>query len=336
MAANQYYLQSELHQQVESGFLATGYKPLITGMLDSGNNDDVVFIKNHIGREWFRRLANYGLDSYITDPYDAGYRPETITGLYYVAAGGGGGPNPNAPLDATNMYFWLSAQAVSGVANSGTVATVQDFANGGTWSFPYSDVKYIEEDANFDSHPSIRITGSAGVIAGLNNSAFTEDIVSGCTLFVVWRTRNAGAGHPSLIVSKNDTNLNKAFYIRQDNSLSTYGPRGGVMYRDTEFINTALSNGSYWFRLDYTAGPSDLSDFTRSDGAGISFNLNYGPSTIPTTNPQSGNADVFFNTVTSVVDMEFTDIIMFGPDASTSEKAQAEDYFYTGYGIAPA
>lgn len=334
MADNRYLLQSELHQQIESGFLATGYKPLITGSLDSGNGDDAFFIKNHIGREWFRRLAHHGLNSYITDPYDAGYRPLTITGLYY---GGSSSVLPGAPLDASTMLFWFSAQAVHGVADGAAPASVTDFANGGSWAInqSYGSVKYIESSPNFDGHPSIQFSGGAGVFAALSDSYFSDNIVSGCSLFVVWNTVSP---HAEIVTAKNDTTLAKSFHFGNGTSTwTTYGTRTGVMWGDTETTDIALYNDSFVTRVDFNLGAADLADITRTDGAAVNAQGAFGPASIPTsTTPQSGNADTFIYSTSADTVVEISDIIMFGPSSTTSDKAVAEGYFYTGYAIAPA
>lgn len=79
---NPMVLSNIIHSETDTGFLATGYKPQITGLLTTGNIADEAVLRDHIGREYFRQLHNHGLDSYITDDYDAGFRPSTFTGLY--------------------------------------------------------------------------------------------------------------------------------------------------------------------------------------------------------------------------------------------------------------
>ena len=85
-------LQSLMHQDFNSTFFVSGYKPRISGLLDSGAVGDYLTLTNHIGREYFKKLSNMGLanepySSYITDGYDAGFRPSTVTGLYSDNAG---------------------------------------------------------------------------------------------------------------------------------------------------------------------------------------------------------------------------------------------------------
>lgn len=79
---NAMMLSQIIHSETDTGFLATGYKPQITGLLETGNIGDEAVLRDHIGREYFRKLHYNGLDSYITDDYDAGFRPLTFTGLY--------------------------------------------------------------------------------------------------------------------------------------------------------------------------------------------------------------------------------------------------------------
>lgn len=79
---NPMVLSNIIHSETDTGFLATGYKPQITGLLTTGNIGDEAVLRDHIGREYFRQLHNHGLDSYITDDYDEGFRPLTFTGLY--------------------------------------------------------------------------------------------------------------------------------------------------------------------------------------------------------------------------------------------------------------
>ncbi len=73
-------LLSVMHGDTDPSFFITGYKAKITSLID--NTNEVEYLKNHLGREYFRRLYEMEQTSYITDPYDAGFRPTTITGLY--------------------------------------------------------------------------------------------------------------------------------------------------------------------------------------------------------------------------------------------------------------
>lgn len=66
----------------DSGILVSDYKFQITGILDSGIVADQKILKNHVGREYYKRLFQIGLTSYIKDNYDAGFRPDTFTGLF--------------------------------------------------------------------------------------------------------------------------------------------------------------------------------------------------------------------------------------------------------------
>lgn len=79
---NPMILKSYIRSETNTGFLATGYRPLITGVIDSGSNADLDIWENHLGREYFRRLYNEGLSEYITDEFDVGFRPISISGLY--------------------------------------------------------------------------------------------------------------------------------------------------------------------------------------------------------------------------------------------------------------
>lgn len=84
-------LQSEMHQNFDSveftGVL--GYKFFITGLLDSGNAADIDNLTNSIGREYYRKLNNFDITGSVPssniyfDELDAGFRPLTLTGLYY-------------------------------------------------------------------------------------------------------------------------------------------------------------------------------------------------------------------------------------------------------------
>ena len=75
---NPMILQSMIHQEVNTGELATGYKALITTLVNTGVSQELQLLTNHLGREYFRRQFNSNLASYITDPYDAGFRPLTV------------------------------------------------------------------------------------------------------------------------------------------------------------------------------------------------------------------------------------------------------------------
>lgn len=79
---NPMMLSQIIHSETDTGFLATGYKPQITGLLSTGNIGDEAVLRDHVGREYFRALYHHDLSDYITDDYDAGFRPLTFTGLY--------------------------------------------------------------------------------------------------------------------------------------------------------------------------------------------------------------------------------------------------------------
>jgi len=79
---NPMILSQIIHQETDTGFLATGYNPQITGLLSTGNIGDEAVLRDHAVRELFRSLFYHNLSSFITDSYDVGFRPETFTGLY--------------------------------------------------------------------------------------------------------------------------------------------------------------------------------------------------------------------------------------------------------------
>jgi hypothetical protein len=97
-------LKSEVHAERNTGILATGYDSRIqTYITGQGTPFASGYAKNHILRDLNRRLYNYGLSSYISDDYDAGFRSTTLTGI--LAAGGGGGGAVALLLDVyTNAY----------------------------------------------------------------------------------------------------------------------------------------------------------------------------------------------------------------------------------------
>ena len=76
-------LSSAIHGEV-SGAAVFAHKAKIVSLLDSGNAAHLSTLKNHVGREYFRKLDQFGLtgSAYITDPHDAGFRPTAVTGLY--------------------------------------------------------------------------------------------------------------------------------------------------------------------------------------------------------------------------------------------------------------
>lgn len=79
---NPMILSSLIHAETDADFLATGYKAKITSLLDSGNAAHLSTLKNHVGREYFSKLYELGKSASITDPYDSGFRPTAVTGLY--------------------------------------------------------------------------------------------------------------------------------------------------------------------------------------------------------------------------------------------------------------
>jgi hypothetical protein len=79
---NPMILSRVIRHEIDSGFLATGHLVYITGLLQTGVAANDKILKNHLGREYFKRLNTFNLNSYINDDYDAGFRPKTFTGLY--------------------------------------------------------------------------------------------------------------------------------------------------------------------------------------------------------------------------------------------------------------
>ena len=68
---------------ISSGYGSNISSPqIINDKSDPHEVGDEAVLRDHIGREYFRQLHNHGLDSYITDDYDEGFRPLTFTGLY--------------------------------------------------------------------------------------------------------------------------------------------------------------------------------------------------------------------------------------------------------------
>jgi len=85
-------LKSEIHAERNTGILATGYDSRIQAYITGqGTPFATGYAKNHILRDLNRKLFNHGLSSYITDSYDAGFRPTTLTGILAAGGGGGGG-----------------------------------------------------------------------------------------------------------------------------------------------------------------------------------------------------------------------------------------------------
>lgn len=105
-------LKSEIHAERNTGILATGYDSRIqTYITGQGTPFASGYAKNHILRDLNRKLFNHGLSSYITDSYDAGFRPTTLTGI--LAAGGGGGSVDFGLLQEDGSSFILQEDASS-------------------------------------------------------------------------------------------------------------------------------------------------------------------------------------------------------------------------------
>ena len=81
-------LQGRIHSSTNPNeFIATSagddsFQSQMTGLLDTGNANDVAELTNHIGREYYRRLDQFGLTASNPDELDSGFRPLTFTGLY--------------------------------------------------------------------------------------------------------------------------------------------------------------------------------------------------------------------------------------------------------------
>jgi len=112
-------LKSEIHAERNTGTLATGYDSRIqTYITGQGTPFASGYAKNHILRDLNRKLYNYGLSSYISDGYDAGFRSTTLTGIL-AAGGGGGGGGSTAPFTISFVYGTPEVVLVaSGTTNS--------------------------------------------------------------------------------------------------------------------------------------------------------------------------------------------------------------------------
>ena len=80
---NPMILSQIIYSETDTGFLATGYKGQITGLLSTGQIGDEYILRDHIGRQYFRKLYYNGLEDYIDDDYDSSFKPKTFTGIYY-------------------------------------------------------------------------------------------------------------------------------------------------------------------------------------------------------------------------------------------------------------
>tara|TARA_B100000287_G_scaffold1976_1_gene1948 strand:+ start:397 stop:657 length:261 start_codon:yes stop_codon:yes gene_type:complete len=60
----------------------TDNRLLIKSVCDVNVPHELEFVKNHLGREYFRRLSQMGKSADITDAHDAGFRPLTVAGLF--------------------------------------------------------------------------------------------------------------------------------------------------------------------------------------------------------------------------------------------------------------
>src|SRR6056300_583443 len=100
-------LKSEVHAERNTGILATGYDSRIqTYITGQGTPVASGYAKNHILRDLNRRLYNYGLSSYISDDYDAGFRSTTLTGILAAGGGGGGGGGTSVVSTTDLISFW--------------------------------------------------------------------------------------------------------------------------------------------------------------------------------------------------------------------------------------
>jgi hypothetical protein len=81
-------LQGKIHAGTNTGIYMTvtagdsTFQSQITGMVATGNAYDAQELTNHIGREYYRKLDQFGLTPTNKDDLDSGFRPLTFTGLY--------------------------------------------------------------------------------------------------------------------------------------------------------------------------------------------------------------------------------------------------------------
>ncbi len=87
--------------------LAT-WKAEIKSILELGREEDETYFISHTGRELFRKLHNFGLDSEIKDDYDSGFQPISVKRF-----------NPKS----INTVAWYDASDTSTITQSGSGIT---------------------------------------------------------------------------------------------------------------------------------------------------------------------------------------------------------------------
>jgi len=77
---NLHELNSLIHSATKTELLTnlSAWKASIKNLLITGTNADEHYYENHIGRELFRKLYNFDLESEIKDDYDSGFRPISV------------------------------------------------------------------------------------------------------------------------------------------------------------------------------------------------------------------------------------------------------------------
>ena len=78
-------INNQIHSIPTPSKLESSLISLKTSISTAISNGDIEFntqyYRNHTGRELFRKLNNFGLDSEIFDGFDSGFRPNSIAGL---------------------------------------------------------------------------------------------------------------------------------------------------------------------------------------------------------------------------------------------------------------
>jgi len=183
-------LKSEIHAERNTGILATGYDSRIqTYITGQGTPFATGYAKNHILRDLNRKLYNYELSSYITDSYDAGFRPTTLTG---ILAAGGGGDAPDPPQD--NLFAFYKANTNFTVDESNAVSSWgDDTSNGYDITQGVGDKQPVWSDSNVDGPNGYEYIAFDGSNDFLKSSVFTTQANGTYCLIVRRHTQHFGA-----------------------------------------------------------------------------------------------------------------------------------------------
>lgn len=198
---------------------------------------------NHTGREFFRKLYNYGLEHLITDPYDSGFRPILESGIQTFtvtvngnngAETGGGEINIGATINITaspNDLYQFNSWTVIGPGQIGSTTSANT-----TFTVGSGDVVIT---ANYSIVPAPSLSGSFTD----PNVLLTSSVVSGTATYQF--QRSTSSDFSSDLITVQNISSNTCSDLLNSSGIYYYRVRSVNGITQTAWSNTESFNVSF-------------------------------------------------------------------------------------------